>query len=520
MTTFHIAAFFRAKPGQGETLGEQFLALVEPTRSEPGSIRYDILQSHDDLDTWFVREEWRSRNDFDLHMATPYVAHLLALVPLLCLGEVQIGGYALRSPSPATARDAAKHGSAQQRHAQGLEILRRIGGPGFDGPVRRLARVSEDMARLTVDFPYGDVLSRPGLDLRIRQICNVASLIAHGSVQPQLRFHMEGLINAGGSLQDLVEIMFIATAVLGFPAAIDSIGIFRRLAKDRSIGALPALAPRASDGDRYDQGLRAFAQVMPVEASTYLAPFEAVSPELAQWTIEFGFGDILAREHLEAWLRHMVVAVMLATLGNREDALGLHLRAAMNAGATREQIVEALMQISVYAGFPAALNAFGVASTAFDLAEKATPTAPEVAAKTTVSESNALRRQRGLAALAATSAGSGDAVVRSFDDVAPEIGQMIVDHSYGDVFHREGLDRRTRELTACAALAGCGSKACETPLRVHIDAALNVGATREEIIETLLNMVCYFGFPAAQSAMRIAGEEFKKRDLAASASES
>ncbi|PSL78994.1 carboxymuconolactone decarboxylase [Variovorax sp. WS11] len=453
-------------------------------------------------------------------MATPYVARLLALVPQLCLGEVQIAGYALRSPSHATACDSAEPGSAQQRHAQGLEILRRIGGPDFDGPVRRLGRVSEDMARLTVDFPYGDVLSRPGLDLRIRQICNVASLIAHGSVQPQLRFHMEGLLNAGGSVQDLVEIIFIATAVLGFPATIDSIGIVRQLAKDRSIGTLPAPAQRAAHDGRYNQGLRAFTRVMPVEASTYLAPFEAVSPELAKWAIEFGFGDILAREHLEAWLRHMVVAVMLATLGNREDVLSLHLRAAMIAGATRGQIIEALMQISVYAGFPAALNAFGVASTAFELAEQATPAAPAVVAKTSVSESDALRRERGLAALAATSAGSGEAVVRSFDDVAPEIGQMIVDHSYGDVFHREGLDRKTRELTACAALAGCGSKACETPLRVHINAALNVGATREEVVETLLNMVCYFGFPVVQGAMRIAGEEFKKRGLTASASRS
>ena len=90
---------------------------------------------------------------------------------------------------------------------------------------------------------------------------------------------------------------------------------------------------------------------------------------------------------------------------------------------------------------------------------------------------------------------------------------MIVEHSYGDIFSRAGLDSKTRELTACAALAGRATKATETPLRVHINAALNVGASREEIVETLLNMVAYFGFPAVQGAMRIAGEEFQKRGL-------
>lgn len=413
----------------------------------------------------------------------------------------------------ASNRDAPRRDDAQARHARGLSVLQRIGGAEYDGPVSRLARVSPDMARFTVDYPYGDVLSRPGLDLRMRQLCNVASLIAQGSVQPQLRFHMEGLLNVGGRIQDLVEVMFIATAMLGFPAAINTIGIVRQMISDRSIPFSPVLPESEARNSRYARGLKAFSELMQRPASEYLTSFEAVSPELAQWSVEFAFGDVLARSGLESKAKHLVIATMLSTLGNREDALRLHLEGALGVGATKDEIIEALIQVSVYAGFPAALNAFGVAAQVFDAINEKPARASVVSDPAPDSDTSAVRRERGLAALARTSGGSGEAVVRSFEDVAPEIGQMIVEHSYGDIFCRPGLDPKTRELTACAALAGRATKATETPLRVHINAALNVGASREEIVETLLNMVAYFGFPAVQSAMRIAGEEFQKRGL-------
>src|SRR5205814_3874921 len=72
-------------------------------------------------------------------------------------------------------------------------------------------------------------------------------------------------------------------------------------------------------------------------------------------------------------------------------------------------------------------------------------------------ESRSDRLARGNALLAKSSAASGDAVVRSFDDIAPDLGRMILEHSYGEVFSRDGIDLKTRELSACAALAAIGS---------------------------------------------------------------
>jgi 4-carboxymuconolactone decarboxylase len=59
-----------------------------------------------------------------------------------------------------------------------MEVLRKVGGEGFAIPIKRLAEASPDLARFTIEYPYGDVISRPGLELRLRQIMTVSVLIA------------------------------------------------------------------------------------------------------------------------------------------------------------------------------------------------------------------------------------------------------------------------------------------------------------------------------------------------------
>jgi 4-carboxymuconolactone decarboxylase len=95
-------------------------------------------------------------------------------------------------------------------------------------------------------------------------------------------------------------------------------------------------------------------------------------------------------------------------------------------------------------------------------------------------------------------------VVDSFKDVAPGLGRLIVAHCYGDIFCRRGLEPKVRELSAISALAAQGTVAAEKPLGVHIDAALNLGATREEVVETLFNVIPYAGYPLIEKALLIA----------------
>ncbi len=395
------------------------------------------------------------------------------------------------------------------RLERGREILKQIGGPGYDGPTNRLAETSPDLAAFTIAYPYGDVLSRPGLDLRRRQLCTVSTLIALGSVQPQLRFHMEGLLNVGGSLQDLVEVLVLSTAILGFPAAIDSVGILGAILRDRGLEYTPAAANEADALDRHSRGVASLTALLGESEDSYTEAFRHVSADLARFATDFAFGDVLSRNGLDAASKQLAVISMLATVGNRVELLRAHIRGAVRGGTSRTEIIEALIQLSVYAGFPTALNAFAAAKQVFDEPGIVTP-APSTLARTARPDDQAERRERGLATLKVTSGETGDAVVHSFNDIAPEIGALIVDHSYGEIFCRPGLDPKIRELTACAVLAGSLTAASETPLRVHVTAALNVGATAQEIVETLLNVAAYRGYPAVQRAMEIAGEEFAR----------
>ena len=116
------------------------------------------------------------------------------------------------------------------------------------------------------------------------------------------------------------------------------------------------------------------------------------------------------------------------------------------------------------------------------------------------------RYKRGLAQLEAVSGTHGAKVVQSLEDIAPDLGRYIVEFAYGDIFARPGLDLKTRELATVAALTAMGTATAQ--LKVHIQAALHVGASQQEIIETILQMIPYAGFPAALNAVTVAREAF------------
>ena len=383
----------------------------------------------------------------------------------------------------------------------GMRSLRAIGGRDYDGPLKKVADVSRDMADLLLSFPYGDVMSRPGLSLRERQICTVAMLLAHRSAQAQLRFHMRGLLNVGGSIDDLVELLVMASGLLGFPTAIAGVPIIRDLISEDGVEYVPAQREPAGGDNRFERGAQAIRTLLHIEPKAYAAGFSEISPSLAEWTVEFEFGDVLARSGLDAVSKHLASLMMLAMRGNSEDRLFLHLSGAVAGDVPRTAISEALIQLSVYGGFPTALNAFAVAGRLFagSAASERDDPAPGIISRAEPFD----RTARGLSTLEATSGGSGDAVVKSFAGVAPDIGAMIVDHAYGDIFARPGLDPKTRELIACAALAAMGS-IDEGPLGVHVKAARTLGATEAEVFEAILNIAPYAGYPAAQRAIVVA----------------
>ena len=100
----------------------------------------------------------------------------------------------------------------------------------------------------------------------------------------------------------------------------------------------------------------------------------------------------------------------------------------------------------------------------------------------------------------------GDAVVDSLKDIAPDFARYLLEFPFGDIYARPGLDLRSREIATVAALTAMGNAAPQ--LKVHIAAALHVGLTQNEIIEVIMQMAVYAGFPAALNGLFAAKEGF------------
>jgi len=104
----------------------------------------------------------------------------------------------------------------------------------------------------------------------------------------------------------------------------------------------------------------------------------------------------------------------------------------------------------------------------------------------------------------------GKRVIEALKDIAPDFADLIIEFPFGDVYSRPGLDLKSREIATVAALTAMGT--ARPQLKVHVHGALNVGCTRQEIIEVMIQMAVYAGFPAALNGLFVAKEVFDERE--------
>jgi len=111
---------------------------------------------------------------------------------------------------------------------------------------------------------------------------------------------------------------------------------------------------------------------------------------------------------------------------------------------------------------------------------------------------NSSRFDRGWQKLREVDGNAGERVIESLADIAPDFATYLIEN-FGDIYSRTQLDVKSREIGVVAALTALGNA---TPqLQVHIHAALNVGWTQAEIIEIIMQMAIYAGFPAALNGL-------------------
>ena len=97
--------------------------------------------------------------------------------------------------------------------------------------------IAPDLARHAIDFPFGDIFTRPGLNLKSREMINVAALTALGNAEPQLKFHIKGALNVGCSQEEIVEIIIQMAVYAGFPAALNGMQATSEVFRERAMEA-------------------------------------------------------------------------------------------------------------------------------------------------------------------------------------------------------------------------------------------------------------------------------------------
>lgn len=248
------------------------------------------------------------------------------------------------------------------RYADGLENLKNIDQEAGEKVLESLNGVSPDLGRYIIEYAFGDVYSRMGLDLKSKEIAVVAALTAMGNAEPQLKVHIHGALNVGCNITEVQEVILQMCGYAGFPRAINGMLALKAVVEERrSAGKIDAVgrvesSPKPAQQTRYEFGCEQIRTLNKNQVENLEQTFKDISPDMAKFVIEFGFSDIFARPALHTKYREVATIAALTAMGGASSQLGFHVRAGLNIGLTEDEVGEIMILMSVYYGFPAVIN--------------------------------------------------------------------------------------------------------------------------------------------------------------------
>ena len=231
--------------------------------------------------------------------------------------------------------------SREELRKQGEALRERLFGRGA-APGDAVPGYRELMAEAV----YGGIWSRPGLDLADRMLCTLAALCAvraHAS----LKRHVAAAIHLKIEAEAMLEVFIQVGIYAGFSATEEGIEMLR----------LPAKKAEASQEPLMQRGQELLQKLHGARGRLgYAAPDNPYTSTLYPLAIEYGYGGIWHRPGLALRQRAMVAVAAFAAL-RMEDQLRKFAQSALNAGLSKEEVREAVVQTAPASGFAPALNA-------------------------------------------------------------------------------------------------------------------------------------------------------------------
>ncbi|MEJ0020001.1 MAG: carboxymuconolactone decarboxylase family protein [Acetobacteraceae bacterium] len=214
---------------------------------------------------------------------------------------------------------------------------------------------------LLTEAVQGAIWNRPGLAMPERMLCTLAALAVWPRLR-QLRRHLGAALDLGLSTEAVREVLLQAGLYAGFSAAEETLALLGEVLAERGVPFPPDPPIEASLEQLAERGQALMQDVHQANSRQgYAAPDNPVTYALYELAIQYGYGEIWFRPGLDRRQRALVAVAAFTALRMPEQAKRFG-QAALNLGASRTEVIEAVVQTAPHSGFPPALNVLNALS--------------------------------------------------------------------------------------------------------------------------------------------------------------
>lgn len=252
----------------------------------------------------------------------------------------------------------------ESRLERGYKKMLEIDGEAGKKVENGLNNISPELVKYMIAYSFGDIYSRETLELKAKEICVVAALTAMGNARPQLKVHINGALNVGCTISDIKELIMQMSAYSGFPSAINAMNELQEVLKERKERGIED--PKGNEptkevlpDERYEIGVKQLNMFDSNQLKKMKKAYGDFVPDLVKFIVN-GQADFYTRDNFNVKYREMSTVAALTAMGTAEPQLKYHINAVLNVGVSVEEVKEIILLMTIYAGFPSAINAMNI----------------------------------------------------------------------------------------------------------------------------------------------------------------
>jgi len=262
------------------------------------------------------------------------------------------------------------------------------------------------------------------------------------------------------------------------------------------------------NNERFKIGWQKLQEIDAEAGEAVIASLQDISPDLANYIIEYAFGQVYARTILPNKLKELIVIASLIAKGNAPAQLKVHLHAALHTGNSILEIKEVILQLIAYCGFPHIINAMqSFKEVLTERSDRGIIDRNGTYAQRIVETD---RLQLGKQKLNEIAPQQLQILKEQFLDFSPDLIKYLLEFAYADLYARPNLSPHIREMIIISALMSLGT--VPEQLKFHMKAALHIAVSIDEIHELIILLNVFIGFPGSINAMILFRDILKEQN--------